>query len=51
MRDVRLYLNHLVKITGEVRPLVPGSEDLVIVARTLKLIGNNQTLPFTNNPH
>lgn len=49
IRDLRPYLNHPVKISGEVRPLVPGSEELLIVARTLQLVNSRQALPFSND--
>lgn len=48
VRDIRPYLNNPVKIKGEVRPLVPGSKELVIVARTLQLVTSRQILPFSN---
>ena len=35
--DLRPYLDQQVSITGEVRPLVPGSTELIIQARSLKL--------------
>ena len=35
--DLRPYLDKKVSISGEVRPLVPGSTELVIQARSLKL--------------
>ena len=35
--DLRPYLDQQVTITGEVRPLVPGSTELVIQARSLRL--------------
>ena len=35
--DLRPYLDQQVSISGEVRPLVPGSTELVIQARSLKL--------------
>lgn len=35
--DLRPYLDQQVSITGEVRPLVPGSAELIIQARSLKL--------------
>ena len=35
--DLRPYLDQQVSITGEVRPLVPGSTELIIQARGLKL--------------
>lgn len=34
--DIRPYLGEEVRITGEVHPIVPGSDELVIVARTLR---------------
>ncbi len=37
IRDFRPYIGREVVITGEVRPLVPGEPDLVILARTLRL--------------
>lgn len=46
IRDLRPYLNNPVKISGEVRPLVPGSEELVIIARTLQLVKSGPALPF-----
>ena len=49
IRDLRPYLNNPVKISGEVRPLVPGSEELVIVARTLQLRKSGQALPYIND--
>jgi hypothetical protein len=36
--DLRPYLDQQVSITGEVRPLVPGSTELIIQARSLKLV-------------
>lgn len=48
IRDLRPYLNQLVKINGQVRPLVPGSEELVIIARTLQLKQGREALPFSN---
>jgi hypothetical protein len=39
INDLRPYLDQMVYIHGEVRPLVPGSKDLVILARTIR-IGN-----------
>ena len=35
--DLRPFLNHSVQIIGEVRPLVPGSQDLIIQARTIRI--------------
>lgn len=35
--DLRPYLDQQVSISGEVRPLVPGSTELIIQARSLKL--------------
>ncbi len=35
--DLRPVLNHSVQIIGEVRPLVPGSEELIIQARTIRI--------------
>ncbi len=35
--DLRPYLGQKVYIGGEVRPLVPGSKDLVILARTIRI--------------
>ena len=35
--DLRPYLDQQISITGEVRPLVPGSTELIIQARSLKL--------------
>ena len=35
--DLRPFLKHRVQIIGEVRPLVAGSEDLIIQARTIRI--------------
>ena len=35
--DLRPFLNEQVYITGEVRPLLPGSRELIILARTIRL--------------
>ncbi len=35
--DLRPYLDQQIHISGEVRPLVPGSRELVIFARTIRL--------------
>lgn len=37
IHDLRPYLEQQVLITGELRPLVPGSRELVIHARSLRL--------------
>lgn len=34
--DLRPYLNETVSIQGEVRPLIPGSSELIILARTIQ---------------
>lgn len=38
--DLRPYLNKEVFIRGEVRPLMPNSKDLVIIARTIQIASN-----------
>ncbi|MFT4901863.1 MAG: hypothetical protein ACI81V_001141 [Lentimonas sp.] len=38
IHDLRPYLDTDVAIQGEVRPLVPGSKELVIVARSIRLL-------------
>lgn len=48
IRDLRPYLNQSVIINGPVRPLVPGSEELVIIARTLQLKQGREVLPSSN---
>lgn len=37
INDLRPFLSHPVQIIGEVRPIAPGSQDLIIQARTLRL--------------
>jgi hypothetical protein len=37
INDLRPYLDKTVYISGEVHPIVPGSSDLVIVARTIRI--------------
>lgn len=38
IHDLRPYLDQAVSIQGEVRSLVPGSKELVVVARTLRVL-------------
>ena len=35
--DLRPFLSKPVQIIGEVRPVVPGSQDLIIQARTIRI--------------
>jgi hypothetical protein len=37
INDLRPLLNKKVQIIGEVRPVVAGSQDLIIQARTIRL--------------
>ena len=38
IHDLRPYLDQQVSIQGEVHPLVPGSQELVVVVRTLRIL-------------
>lgn len=37
VNDLRPYLNHEVFIRGEISPIVPGSGELVVLARSIRI--------------